>query len=477
MIVQKKDLVRVFVKGGIISPGDLLKVITTAKDLGTDYIHFGSRQDILFPISNKNRGMLDETFRSIQTEYECEEEGSQNIVSSYTALDVMASTHWMAPHIYHYILDTFDYQPRLKINLVDPKQTMVPLFTGQVNFIASETENYWYCYVRTLKEQEVLSRSPFLIYSDDLCKVARYLEEKDLLQQNTDWSNAWKKLQEQLTINTFPVQKALRLPLTPFPYYEGMNRLPDGKYWLGLYWRNNAYDIDFLKVLCLLCQDTKIGKITMTPWKSFLVKGIDSTQRIIWEKLLGKYGLNVRHSSLELNWHMPVLDQEALELKNYLVRALDQQDISTYGLTFTVKTQPMILFTTVVIERALNHEQWQQDTYNILYAKRFDPNTAEYLYYAKGVRKEVLPALMVEVSYMYYEQLETPSLMSGEIELLDDKGHSNYQCPSCLTIYDEMLGDLSQGVSANTPFALLPETYECAVCGTQKEAFVKMSLV
>ena len=48
--------------------------------------------------------------------------------------------------------------------------------------------------------------------------------------------------------------------------------------------------------------------------------------------------------------HLPVIDPEALELKKFLVRELDQQDISTHGLTFTIKTnRDMFLFTAIVI--------------------------------------------------------------------------------------------------------------------------------
>lgn len=107
----------------------------------------------------------------------------------------------------------------------------------------------------------------------------------------------------------------------------------------------------------------------MTPWKSLIVKGIAEKDRLSWEKLLGKFGINIRHSSIELNWHIPVLDEEALELKNYLVRALDKQDISTYGLSFSIKTKPMSLFTTVAIEKAEKEKENDPDTFNILYSK------------------------------------------------------------------------------------------------------------
>ncbi|MEH0153457.1 rubredoxin domain-containing protein [Limibacter armeniacum] len=471
--IQKRDLIRVFVKGGIISPGDLLKIVLTAEELGASHVHFGSRQDILFPVAEKKRDTLETTFRSIQTQYDSEEEGFQNVVSSYTALDVMASTSWLAPHMYHYILDTFEYQPSIKINIVDPAQSMVPLFTGQVNFVASENENYWYCYIRRSDQDNGLWKCPKLIYSYDLVKLAHYIEQQQLLDCADNWDILWEKIEATVQLNTIRITHDLKMPSDPFPYYEGMNRMNDGKYWLGLYWRNNRYDISFLKVMCLLCQETKIGKISLTPWKSFLIKGIDRSERITWEKLLGKFGLNVRHSSLELNWHLPVLNEDALSLKNFLVRALDKQDISTYGLTFTVKSGPQILFTTVVIERNEQDENWMNDTYNILYAKDFNPNNAEYLYYAKDVRKEILPALMIEVSRMYYEQMDTSGAIFNKDNADEKKVKLIYQCPNCLTVYDEQFGDPEQQVKKGTLFMMLPDDYSCSVCGSPKSTFIE----
>jgi len=92
------------------------------------------------------------------------------------------------------------------------------------------------------------------------------------------------------------------------------------QYWLGLYWRNNQYDLKFLKA----------------PWKSFVIKGIPKESKLALEKLLGQFGINVRHSALELNWHLPVGSQKALDLKKFLVMNFDQNDISTYGMTFTI---------------------------------------------------------------------------------------------------------------------------------------------
>jgi hypothetical protein len=64
-----------------------------------------------------------------------------------------------------------------------------------------------------------------------------------------------------------------------------MNKIGMDKYWLGLYWRNNKYDISFLKEMCELCSENKIGKISITPWKSFVVKGIPRESKLVWEKV------------------------------------------------------------------------------------------------------------------------------------------------------------------------------------------------
>ncbi|MBD8487971.1 rubredoxin [Echinicola sp. CAU 1574] len=471
--MQKADLVRVFVKGGIISPGDFLKTISTANKLGTNYIHLGSRQDVLFPVKDKNLETLEETFNAISTAYDTDGEEFQNIVSSYPALDVMPTTHWLASHTYHYILDTFDYKPKLKVNITDPVQNLVPLFTGNINFVASSLDNYWYLYLRFSEMDSKPWCCPDLIYGYDLAKVAKAIEEIDPVNCQLKFPEIYQKAKDTVAPNTTPVEQELDYPEATSPYYEGMNRIVGGKYWLGLYWRNNKFTINFLKALCELCIETNIGKISLTPWKSIIVKGIAEKDRLSWEKLLGKYGINIRHSSLELNWHLPVLDEEALEIKNYLVRALDKQDISTYGLSFSIKTRHMALFTSVAIEKATKEKDSDPDTFNILYSKDFNPNLSEYFYYAKHVPIDTIPPLLIELSYKYYDQLEvrkSPETIESE-KTATHKNHKKYQCSNCMTIYDEKYGDPESAILAGTSFMKLPASYCCSVCESPKSAF------
>ena len=464
-------LARVFVKGGILSPGDLLKVIEIAKQLGADYVHLGSRQDILFPVTVDSTSAIS-LLNTLPLPYDYGERRYQNIVSSYTALEVIAATRWLAPHIYHYVLDSFNYLPVHKINVTDPLQGMVPLFTGNINFVASSVDNYWYMYLRYSEIDPHPWCCPDLIYGFDLSKVAKGVETLDPVGHPRSYAEIYRSLRDQVSFNTREVEHPLSYPEVMFPYYEGMNRIEEDKYWMGLYWRNNQFTNKFLRVLGERCLETQVGVISLTPWKSLIVKGITEKSRVGWEKLLGKHGINMRHSSLELNWHLPVADEEALTLKNFLVRALDQQDISTYGLTFSVKTQRhKILFTSVVIERAEREDEQKPYLYNILYAKEFNPNLLEYLYYTKGVSQDIIPSVLIELSKKYYEQLDArkAAVLSEESPRRSEK--KVYQCPQCLSIYDPVVGDSQSEIPAGTPWAEVPETYECGVCEEPKSSF------
>ncbi len=475
---KKSDLIRAFVKGGFLSPADLLKIMELSKNLRNKYVLFGSRQDIMFPSNGADEKSLEKAFRAINIEYELGSDQSvyQNIVSSYAVVNVVETTHWVKEDTYNVIIDGFEYMPRVKINIVDPVQGLVPLFTGELNFIASKEENYWYLYIRDPRKGQVIECWPRLIYGQDIPKIARELEKifLELLPFTAEELHMILK-NNYVRINYKPIPENLKFPETTFPYYEGLNAMRNNQYWLGLYWRNNQYDIDFMTAACRLCQETNISKINIIPWKAFIIKGIKASDRLRWEKLMGKFGINERHSSLELNWHLPVIDREALELKKFLVRELDQQDISTHGLTFTIKTnRDMFLFTAIVIEKSAEIGSTPGEHYNILYAKNFNPNNVIHHTYARNVKKEMIPSLLIELSKLYFRQLNPEKEHGGEAK---KETHVNgfvtsYQCSNCLTIYDKKYGDPASNIPVGVPFEELPDTYRCHVCDSGKKDFL-----
>jgi rubredoxin len=472
------DLHRILIKGGVTSPGELKDIITMLEAAGLTEVHFGSRQDLLFPLRETSEEQL-ESLSQFNTDI-VTDRNYQNIVCSYISADIFDMTYWLKGSTYLYILEGFDYYPKLKINITDPKQRLVPIFNGNLNFIASTNEDYWYLHVK-LPHWRTAAEYPVLIYTWDIVPISKAIEEFHEDIQDVD--ELFFVLNKNLDTNNKTIEEKLEIPYSTFPYYEGMNRMGPDRYWLGLYWRNNRYDLAFLKEFCGFCLDNSIGKIGITPWKSLIVKGIQKQSKPGLERFIGQWGINVRHSQLEMNWHVPVDDQEALELKKFLVRSFDQNDISTYGLTFGISNDvgKRSHFASVIIERnappAIVTEFEGRPTYNVLHFERFDPNTQKYRAYAQDVDKIELPGLLMELSKKYFGQLYNEEVR--EKPVYKDKEPTErrvHQCPSCLTVYDKTYGDAKADIPAGTEFKNLSATYCCPVCEAPKSKFEKVAL-
>ncbi|MBQ4821066.1 rubredoxin [Aquimarina sp. MMG016] len=474
---EEQFLHRIDVKGGILSPVELQRIIEYAQELGLEYFHFGSRQDIVFPIKNNQGGLLTELDAFDSSFFTSEKQ--QNISCSYVSIDIFDSTVWLRGTTYLYILEEFRYQPKLKINITDPKQQIVPLFSGDLNFIASSHEDYWYLFLKLPGWSEVYY--PVLIHTWDIAKVAEAIE--GIYEKVLDVEELFQFLNEKIDTNNRTIEKPLRVSFKPFPYYEGMNKMGGNQYWLGLYWRNNQYDLSFLKVLCEFCIEHRIGKICLTAWKSFIIKGIPKESKLALEKLLGQFGINVRHSALELNWHLPVNNKRALDLKKFLVMNFDQNDISTYGLTFGITSSRNLkrYFTSIVIEENQTPKAIEdfvvRPTYNILHANNFNPSSRNYIVYAQDVDQMDLPGLLLELTKTYFLNLgkeeDYSSSFKAKKEVIEIEV---YQCNDCQTVYDPSVGDVVSNIPFGTEFRELPEDYNCSLCEAPKSNFEKIVL-
>lgn len=476
---MKENLHRILIKGGVTSPGELKDIISMLEAAGLTEVYFGSRQDLLFPLNDAKEEQL-ERISKFNTDI-IGQRSYQNIVCSYVSSDIFETTNWLKGSTYLYILESFDYLPKLKINITDPKQRLVPIFNGNLNFIASESEDYWYLNVK-LPHWNQSAYYPMLVYSWDINLISQEIEARH--EDIQDVEELFFVLNKVLDTNNKAIEKELNIAYTTFPYYEGMNRMGLDQYWLGLYWRNNRYDLDFLKEFCSFCLDNRIGKICITPWKSIIVKGIKQECKPELERFLGQWGINVRHSQLEMNWHVPVDDMEALELKKFLVRSFDQNDISTYGLTFGISNDvgKRSHFASIIIEKnsvpTIVKDFDVRPTYNVLHFENFDPNTQRYISNAQDIDKIKLPGLLMELSKKYFEHLSIKT-EKEEVKPKSAGQHESravYQCQSCLTVYDTLFGDPKVAIAVGTDFKDLPDGYKCPVCDSSKNSFKRVEL-
>ncbi|GGF81205.1 rubredoxin [Wenyingzhuangia marina] len=477
-----EKLKRIFIKGGVITPNELKQVTHLAKALNLTSISFGSRQDILLPVKENQQHLLKTYFPEFKQDIDDDTYKYQNIVSSYVCADVFQQTPWLSASTYLYLHEDFKYNPTLKINIVDPQQNLVPIYSGNLNFIASKDEDYWYLNLDLPGWKKDINY-PVLVYSWNIAKIAKIIEDE---YQNFDNAqDLFKHITDLTDANNKVIKEPLKIPHRPFPYYEGMNKMGISQYWLGLYWRNNKYDIKFLEDFCDFCMDYKISRICITPWKSFIVKGIEKEYKFMLEKFLGQRGINVRHSSLELNWHLPVNDAEALKLKRFIVKSFDQNDISTYGLTFGYheRSENPHYFTSMIVEKnpspKITNEFQNIASYNVLYCKNFDPNTREYISYAQNVEEIELPGLLMQLSQLYFEQLDNNTENVAKPVENKDSGLIEtpvYQCTSCMTVYDDEIGDAEANIAPGVAFKDLPSDYTCSLCEAPKTKFKEVVL-
>ncbi|UAY57416.1 rubredoxin [Arachidicoccus terrestris] len=217
-----------------------------------------------------------------------------------------------------------------------------------------------------------------------------------------------------------------------------------------------------------------------TPWKSLIIKDIDPGSRPRWDRILGKYRVNVRHAANELNWQIEDQSEEGLSIKRAVIRHFDKEDVRTYGLCFGVQIKShSTLFASVLIKKKVvrnPHRLKSLDRYDILHTADFNPNTQHWVLFREDVKKEFIGIYLVSLCKEFYSRTgEDQPVQSGNNtskETEDVKAQKEvYQCNVCLSAYDPEQGDAAVGIPPGTDWEQLPSNYCCSVCGAEKPAF------
>ncbi|MEA5459607.1 rubredoxin [Arcicella sp. LKC2W] len=476
------SLLKINLMGGIVSPGTLQYILSAAREAGVRDISFGARQQLLMYVKAetvRGTGIFDlkNKLDISNIDFEVDSDDFPNIISSYCAEEVFPTGQWISEGIYKDIFDGFDYQPKLKVNISDFQQSFTPFFTGNLNFIASNTQNFWYLYVRP-KQTNRIFRFPILIYTLEIPKISKRIEEVIWNNPEMDENEVYEKVIAQGEIISQVIPEDLKLPKFSLPYYEGFNRYGD-KTWLGIYRRNETFSVDFLQDICQVCLETKVGQICITPWKSLIIKGIEKKHRNLWDELLGKHTINVRHAANELNWQVEDLSPEGLALKKSIIREFDDEDVRTFGLSFAVQTRPKSeVFGSVVIKKR-NIFNGLSSVFDIYHTVDFNPNTRELILFEKGVNKAHVPEILQRLSKRFYalsSKQEVTVVKEKERKASDLQLIKVHQCKVCFTVYDERFGDSVNNIAVGVKFTDLPNDYCCPVCEAAKEEFAEVKV-
>jgi rubredoxin len=476
--MKNGHIIKINAFGGIFTPIKLKQTAEIAFRAGVKHFNFGPRQEIFFNVSKRYMDVFKSEMNSKQLEFEKDSDEYPNLVSSYLAEGIFSNEKWMSAGIYKDIFDQFDYNPRLKLNICDPFQTIVPFFTGELNFISSPTYQYWYLYLN-LKGEKII-RWNQLVYSMDIPKISKKIEELYLDGHISDVADLLAAVNASTQLLSKEIEKELELPRYVFPYYEGMN--PYGsKFWLGVFRRDYLFPLAFLHDLCSLCIDTNVGQLCITPWRTLIVKGIEQNERIRWEQLLGKHGINLRHSATELNWVVEDVNSGELELKKHIITQLEEKDIRTFGMVFGIKlpSTHYIPASVIIEEKPIvnKNELKLLGSYNIWYTENFNPNSFNKTLFAKNVKLNDLSSKLLYLCQLYYKNLNEikPTTIKEAIAPKTEKKKILlHQCKHCFSIYDERYGDEVNGINPGILFKELPTNYLCPLCEAPKSDFVEI---
>ncbi|MBP6025165.1 rubredoxin [Ferruginibacter sp.] len=477
-------------RGGIISPGDLYNIMLAASKVKVMYVRFGLRQQLLIDMESYSVDDFTVELDTLQIAYEINSSNYPNICSSYPAEEVFINNTWLSEGVYKDIFDSIDYTPKLKINICDSNQSFTPILTGNINWIASTTaQHYWYLIVRFPKTN-VIYEWGSLCYTNDIPAVTKRIEEIILQHPEKFMGNETANGEElfaQVNKDNYSTKQAenpVTLPAFNLPYYEGLNRYNNNKYWLGIYRRDELFSVLFLKKLCKLCLETKLGQLCCTSWKTIIIKSIEEKDKAKWNLLLEEFQINMRHAANELNFQVEDNSAEGLALKTFLVNHLSMDDTRTFGICIGIKTRKKSeIFSSILVRRRyvidiLGIKLFK--VYDILCAKDFNPNERTGEIFSKDNPKVLLPEQLRRCILKFYEHradLTKSTLAAAKPKPAADVKKTVayvYQCSNCFSVYDEVAGDAANGIAAGILFEQLPAAYCCPLCEADKNSFKKI---
>lgn len=480
--------IKINFRGGIISPGDLYNIMIAAGKSGIKEVSVGLRQQLLVKVANEDYAGFTSELKLLNLKYESGTDQFPNVVSSYPAEEVFITQTWLSEGVYKDIFDLMDYEPQLKVNISDSNQSFTPLLTGNINWVASlHSPHFWHLFIRFPRTNTIYEWNQ-LVYTNDVARVSKELERLVLMHHDKFFDNnnaSGDELFAMLQQDNYIIKQAespAKLPSFNLPYYEGLNRYND-KYWIGIYRRDELFAVDFLKDISLLCLQTKIGQLCSTPWKSLIIKGIEERDRPLWNGLLAKHQVNMRHAANELNFQVEDDCREGLQLKHYLVKHLNSDDVRTFGVCIGIKTRKKSeVFSSILVRRkplitiagiGLFY------MYDILCAHDFNPNERTGFVFSSNNPKFLLPEQLrraILSFYSHHRNRQRPALADKSATKEKTVVNVNeyiHQCPHCLTVYDDKAGDEENGIKPGTGFNALPADYSCPLCEAPKEDFTR----
>jgi rubredoxin len=429
--------------GGALSPRELEEAALAAQDAPYGLLHLGPRQELLIPGVSPDHPRL-RSFGPLARDAQ----GSPNLISSQLAGGLSGKDWAVAQDAYREIHQSLPPDLGIAVNLCHPAQAFTPLFSGRLNFIASEDPGYWFLVFRLQRQRHLF---PSLIPSD-LISVAISLVRKRLAA-DPDCSvlSLSSSLLENLPrLKTAPAFAPADAPAAPA---AGFLRQDDGRFSLILDNRQQPWRWQTLQALADTARLQGLGQLYLTPQRQLLIKHLAPDTLAIWRRLCATLRLPLQ-GGRDATWLLPPADPDALILS----QRLDSRELS--GLSLAINADPEC-GSMVLIESQRGFFGLRR--YRLSHKAGFDPRSPVIIEHASELSFSRLRQALVDLQRQF---VATPARDPQPLAMPLPQAPlpQRHHCRDCRSEYLAELGSPTLGIAPGTPFNHLPADWCCPLC-------------
>ena len=455
--------VRISFLGGFISTKQLRLLAAVIDRSASKQAWFTHRQQVIIPKIKLNDIYLQQLGKSAHVS--TENELVHNIVSSNNVGGMNNKEDWAyTQDFYIDILNNFSNLPKLSVGLIFPEQSIEPIFSSQVNFLVSETKDYWLLVLQRGKKRVYAS---FLLKSSVIAKVTSYIEQI--------WGKSLQDILEKVEIefeNSVYDYENFTINYTKRAILEGFLKNSEFEYVLNIYSYNKFWEAGFLDALAVLLTKYNLGRIYLTSRKSLLIKHIPKESLNEWQILLARYSMSVHHAESDFLWNFDQSNSLLLKFKNRLNSYLARRNKSLHSVFIALQdNKQKHYFYDEHIIVGIN-KKFFRNKYSISFRESFDYRNSNIQVIENLSFQKLIDKIVNLSQRSIYELIDMEQYVINE--KINKENISIYECPCCLSRYDERYGLPEKGIEMGMLFDNLPSSWECFLCGNSKQNFIKV---
>lgn len=457
--------------GGMLTPDTLGEIAMIGNRFAARSVHPGAFQDLWLSFANHSRAKEAATHLE-QNERFRNSNGADLFICSASSVQYEKTTPWATESVYLDLIDAcIPVERRFSLSICDPLQSLTPLYSCDVNLLASPIQHHWHLIM--LNQERLPIQAPFLIPTFQIPAILNRLSDHGTFSVDV-FEPLQRSYPDSLLYGTESSIAASPERIAP---YEGfcVSENPE-RQCLGVLRIESGFRPIFLDELAYFSRKHHVGRIFLTSLHSLFLKNIATEAVDDWKNLLGRHGLNLRHDDVSLNWQV---EHGYERIRSRIIKMLRASEAAG-GLSIAVGQTALSQDRAIAIVPARSF--LFQKAYRVYH--RHDSQRHRTAWHGTGERMTATQVgHHIKDLYQIYCNLFTrPSLSAAAVpemrhepiirSSLSSDAREAYSCVECMTVYEPERGDPRQDIPPHTAFERLPEDYECSVCGSTR--FEKM---